>query len=59
MHRINNYKSGHIKFRKKYVEKDLAIPVKKSELKQILFHKHYCLEGHQRINHTEVNEPCN
>ena len=33
-YRINNYKSTHRKFRKKYVEKDLAIVIKKSELKQ-------------------------
>ena len=46
-YRINNYKSTHRKFRKKYVEKDLAIVIKKSELKQKLFHKHYCSEGHQ------------
>ena len=31
-YRINNYKSTHGKFRKKYVEKDLAIVIKKSEL---------------------------
>ena len=29
-YRINNYKSTHRKFRKKYVEKDLAIVIKKS-----------------------------
>ena len=33
-YRINNYKSTHRKLRKKYVEKDLAIVIKKSELKQ-------------------------
>ena len=32
-YRINNYKSTHRKFRKKYVEKDLAIVIKKGELK--------------------------
>ena len=32
-YRINNYKSTHRKFRKKYVEKDLAIVIKKSENK--------------------------
>ena len=36
-YRINNYKSTHRKFRKKYVEKDLAIVIKKSELKQKTF----------------------
>ena len=36
MYRINNYKSTHTKFQKKSVEKDLAIVVKKSELKQIV-----------------------
>ena len=39
-YRINNYK---------YVEKDLAVVIKKSELKQKLFHKYYCSEGHQGI----------
>ena len=48
-YRINNYKSTHRKFRKKYVEKDLAIVIKKSELKQKLFHEHYYSEGHQGI----------
>ena len=48
-YRINNYKSTHRKFRKKYVEKNLAIVIKKSELKQKLFHEHYCSEGHQGI----------
>ena len=36
MYRINNYKSTHTKFRKKSAEKDVAIAVKKSELKQIV-----------------------
>ena len=40
-YRINNYKSTHRKFRKKYVEKDLVIVIKKSEFKQKLLHKHY------------------
>ena len=48
-YRINNYKSTNRKFRKEYVEKDLAIVIKKNELKQKLFHKHYCSEGHQGI----------
>ena len=47
--RINNYKSTHRKFKKKYVEKGLAIVVKKSELKQKLFHEYYCSEGHQDV----------
>ena len=46
-YRVNNYKSTHRKFRKKYVKKDLAFVIKKSELKQKLFHKHYCSEGNQ------------
>ena len=33
-YRIKNYKSTHRKFRKKYVEKDLAIVIKESKLKQ-------------------------
>ena len=53
-YRINNYKSTHRKFRKKYVEKDLAIVIKKSELKQKLFHEHYCSEGHQAIENWSV-----
>ena len=35
-YRINNCKSTHRKFRKKYVEKNLAIVIKESELKQKL-----------------------
>ena len=53
-HRINNYKSTHRKFRKKYIEKDLAIVIKKSELKQKLFYEHYCSEGHQGIENWSV-----
>ena len=53
-YRINNYKSTHRKFRKYYVEKDLAIVIKKSKLKQKLFHKHYCSEGHQCIENWSV-----
>ena len=49
-YRINNYKSTHRKFRKKYVKKDLAIVIKKSEL----FHEHYCSEGHQGIENWSV-----
>ena len=54
MYRINNYKSTHKKFRKKYVEKDLAVVIKKSELKEKLFHEHYCSEGHQGIENWSV-----
>ena len=36
-------------FRQKYFEKDLSIVIKKSDLKQKLFHEHYCSEGHQGI----------
>ena len=53
-YRINNYKSTHRNFRKKYVEKDLVIVIKKSELKQKLFHKHYCSEDHQGIKNWSV-----
>ena len=45
-YRINNYKSTHTKFRKKYAEKDLAIVIRESELMQKLFHEHYCSESH-------------
>ena len=48
-HRTNNDKSTHKKFRKKYVQKDLPIVIQKKELKQKLFYKHYCSEGHQGI----------
>ena len=53
-YRINNYKSIHRKFGKKYVEKDLAVVIKKSELKQKLFHEHYCSEGHQGIENCSA-----
>ena len=53
-YRICNYSSTHRKFRKKYVEKDLAIVIKKSKLKQKLFHEHYCLECHQGIENWSV-----
>ena len=51
---INNSKSIHRKFRKKYFEKDLAIVINKSELKQKLFHEHCCSEGHQEIENWSV-----
>ena len=51
---MNNYKSAHRKFRKKYVEKDLAVVIKKSELKQKLFYRHYCSKGHQGIENGSV-----
>ena len=41
---INNYKSTQ----------DLAIVIKKSELKQTLFHEHYCSERHQGIENWSV-----
>ena len=53
-YRINNCKSTHRKFKKKYVEKDLTIVIKKSELKQKLFHELYCSEGHQGIENWSV-----
>ena len=48
-YRINNHNSTHRKFRNKYVEKDLVIVIKKTELKQKLSKEHYCSEGHQGI----------
>ena len=36
-YRINNYRSTHRKFRKKYVEKDSAIIIKKCELQKNCF----------------------
>ena len=53
-YRINNYKSTHRKFRKKDVEKDLPIVIKKSELNQKLLHEHYCSDGHQGIENWSV-----
>ena len=53
-YRINNYNSTHTKSRKKYVEKHVAIAINKSELKQNLFHKHYCSEGHRGIENWSV-----
>ena len=53
-YRINNYKLTHRNFGKKYVEKDLIIVIKKSELKQKLFDEHYCSEGHQGIENWSV-----
>ena len=54
MYKINNYKSTHRKFTEKYDEKDLAIVINKSELKQKLFHEHNCSEGHQGIENWSV-----
>ena len=53
-YRINNYKSTHRNFRKEYVEKDLTVVIKKSELKQKLFYEHYCSEVHQGIESWSV-----
>ena len=53
-YRINNYKSTRRKFRKKYVDKDLAIVIQKNEIKQKLFREHYCSEGHQGIENWIV-----
>ena len=53
-YRINNYKSTHRKFRKRYVEKDLTIVINKSELKQKLFQEHYCSEGHEGIENWSI-----
>lgn len=52
--RINNSKSTHRMLRKKYFEKDLAIVIKESELKQKLFHEDFCSEGHQGIENWNV-----
>ena len=46
--RFNNYKSIHPKFRKK-LKKGIIQEIKKSELKQKLFHEHYCSDGHEGI----------
>ena len=48
-YRINNHKSTHRKFRNKYIEKDLVIVIKESDLKQKRSKEHYCSEGHQGI----------
>ena len=47
-YRIKNYKSTHRKFRKRYAKKDLAIVIKKNELKQELFYEHYISEVYQQ-----------
>ena len=55
MHRINSYKSTQTNiFQTKYVEKELVIIIKKSELKQQLFYKHYCSEGHNEIENLSL-----
>ena len=36
------------------MEKDLAIIIKKSELKQKFFHEHYCSEGYQGIENCTL-----
>ena len=46
--RFNNYKSTHRNFRKK-LKKGIIQEIKKSELKQKLFHEHYCSDGHEGI----------
>ena len=46
--RLNNYKTTHRKFRKK-LKKEIIQEIKKSELKQKLFHEHYCSDGHDSI----------
>ena len=46
--RFNNYKSTHLKFRQK-LENGIIQEIKKSELKQKLFHKHYCSDGDKGI----------
>ena len=53
-YRINIWQSTNRKFRKKYVEKDLEIVIKKCDLKQKLFHEHYCSEGHQETENLSV-----
>ena len=53
-YRIDNHKSTDRKFRKKYVEKGLVMVIKKSELKQKLFHKHCWSEDHQEIENWSV-----
>ena len=52
--RTSNYRSTHRKFRKNCVDKDLVIVIKKSELKQKLFHEHYYSDGHQGIENWSV-----
>ena len=46
--RFNNYKITHREFRKK-LKKRIIKGIKKSELKQKLFHEHYCSNGHEGI----------
>ena len=46
--RFNKYKSTNGKFRKK-LKKGIIREIKKSELKQKLFHEHHCSDGHEDI----------
>ena len=45
---FNNCKSTHRKFRKK-LKKGIIQEIKKSKLKQKLFHENYCSDGHEGI----------
>ena len=46
--RFNNYKSTYRKFRKK-LKKGIFQAIKKSELKQKLFHEYFCSDGYEGI----------
>ena len=46
--RFRNYKNTHRKFRKKF-KKIIIQEIKKIDLKQRLFHKRYCSDGHEGI----------
>ena len=45
---FNNCKSTHRKFRRKF-KKGIIQEIKRNELKQKLFHEHYCSNGHEGI----------
>ena len=49
--RFNNYKNTH----RKNLKKGVIQEIKKSELKQKLFHEHYCSDGHDGITNWCVN----
>ena len=46
--RFNNYKSTHRKFRKKLIKR-IVQDIRKSELKEKLFHDHYCSDAQDCI----------
>ena len=50
---LNNYKSTHRKIQKKF-KKGIIQEIKESELKQNMFHEHYCSDGQEGITNWFV-----